>query len=477
MTQSYPHIHPSYTRALPFWVKWEDAATGEDAVKAKKETYLPRLFGQEPEEYEQYLRLAVYYNATGRTVDALSSAHLRREPLLSLGKLESLKERACHNQTLEELIAQASRKLWTVGRCGLLGEIDTDSNPQLYLYTAQSIVNWRFTDDVLQFVILAECYEAPSKDSPYVYESRMQYRICELVEGQYVQRVQRLVKGADGKEAWVDVPELEEHPTYAGGSPLDFIPFTFLNYESENGDIGGSPIVDLANLNLKHYINYADLEHTVHLVACPFLLIIGLEEEKRPKKMPVGSSLTLYLEQGGSAAYVSVSGDGIPQIRDSLTLKEDQMARLGGSFLRAQKREAETEESLRIQQSGESSVLIKIRHVLNKGFTAAIRMLARWMGYDEESISVTTSDEFFDVSVSIQEMEFLFKLYQSNNIDLKTFLESLQGGGLLKKEWVTSLLERQAQGVKQNGTQESVRDSAGPSDRPVLQSQGQPVGA
>ena len=454
---AFPHIHPAYKTQLPLWVKWRDATKGEDALKAKKETYLPKLFMQSAEEYEKYLNGASYYNASGKTVDALSSAHFRRELTANLPKLETLTLDACPNQTLAELCQHAAQELWTVGRCGLLSEFDKAGEPQLYLYTAESIVNWRVVDDELVFVIVAESYERPCKESPYVFETALQYRFLELVQGVYTQRVQRETKDANGKEAWADVPELTALPLTAGGEALDYIPFSFLNFETEGTAIGGSPIVDLVNINLKHYVGTADVENILHLACSPFLQIKGLPEEERPKKFPANSATVLYLstDPGAGASFVVCPSDSVKPRQEDLRTKEDQMARMGGSFLREHKKEAETEKSMMLQQSGESSVLVKITNALSKGFTQAARFLARWLGEKEEPVSVVLSSEFFDVKIDIQEAEFLVKLYQAGLIGLQQLFDGLQGGGIIKKEWRVALKEMT------DGTQKKVNDSPG----------------
>jgi hypothetical protein len=474
---NFPHIHPSYSKQLPLWTKWRDASAGEEAVKARGEEYLPRLFMQSADEYKQYLRGATYYNATGKTVDALSSAHFRREPALSLGKLEPLKERACHNQTLTELAEHAAQELWTVGRCGLLSEFNKSSNPQIYLYAAESIVNWRMVEDVLVFVILCETYETPSKDSAYVFETKKQYRVLELVTAQqgdapdpetdrivYRQRVLRLVKGTDEKEEWREIPELTEIPRQAGDEPLSFIPFTFLNYESEGAAVGGSPIADLASLNLKHYVGSADAENILHLACSPFLEVVGLPETERPRKFPVNSATVLYLDPmpGAGARWVVCSSDGVKPRQEDLRAKEDQMARMGGSFLRAQKREAETAESMRLQQSGESSVLTKITGSLAKGFTQAVRFLGRWMGYEEAPLSVTPSNEYFESKIEQWEATLLIQLYQASLLNKEQLYEGLQGGGILKKEWLQALLKASNDGLKKETDNSTGRSTGEP---------------
>src|SRR5690606_39611377 len=68
--------HPDYIRSAPLWRKVRDACAGEDAIKAAGELYLPdpssdRADPHARRRYGRYLERAVYFNATGRTLQGL----------------------------------------------------------------------------------------------------------------------------------------------------------------------------------------------------------------------------------------------------------------------------------------------------------------------------------------------------------------------------------------------------------------------
>ena len=46
--------HPDYDATLPQWLRARDVLSGEDAVKAAGERYLPRLDSQSEKEYSAY---------------------------------------------------------------------------------------------------------------------------------------------------------------------------------------------------------------------------------------------------------------------------------------------------------------------------------------------------------------------------------------------------------------------------------------
>ena len=71
------------------WHLVEDACAGEHAIRAKREAYLPKPNAEDHSEanearYRDYLRRAVYYNATGRTLQGLTGVAFRRWPEIAL---------------------------------------------------------------------------------------------------------------------------------------------------------------------------------------------------------------------------------------------------------------------------------------------------------------------------------------------------------------------------------------------------------
>ena len=69
---------------LPAWTRARDVLSGEDAVKAAGERYLPRLDAQTDEDYLAYLMRGCFFNATARTADGYVGLIFRRAPLVRL---------------------------------------------------------------------------------------------------------------------------------------------------------------------------------------------------------------------------------------------------------------------------------------------------------------------------------------------------------------------------------------------------------
>jgi len=87
--------HPSYVAMLPQWRRCRDAAAGSDAVKAAGDIYLPRLDSHKigvpgitssaaTQKYEEYKLRALFFNATGRTVQGLTGAICQKAPKIEV---------------------------------------------------------------------------------------------------------------------------------------------------------------------------------------------------------------------------------------------------------------------------------------------------------------------------------------------------------------------------------------------------------
>ena len=76
--------HPQYAENEGKWQKCRDAFDGSEAVKARGETYLPKLGGQSSDDYDAYSERALYYNATARTIQGWLGCVFRKDPQIAV---------------------------------------------------------------------------------------------------------------------------------------------------------------------------------------------------------------------------------------------------------------------------------------------------------------------------------------------------------------------------------------------------------
>ncbi len=82
--------HPDYDSNAATWSRARDVLSGEDAVKAAGEKYLPRLDSQSDEEYGTYKSRASFFGATARTLAEYLDLIFRRAPTISFGERKEL---------------------------------------------------------------------------------------------------------------------------------------------------------------------------------------------------------------------------------------------------------------------------------------------------------------------------------------------------------------------------------------------------
>ena len=85
--------HRQYNIHRAQWERCRDTIAGSDAIKRKGTEYLPKLDGQDSNEYEAYKKRANFYGATRRTIGGLLGSVMRRRPEVAFpdeGYLESV---------------------------------------------------------------------------------------------------------------------------------------------------------------------------------------------------------------------------------------------------------------------------------------------------------------------------------------------------------------------------------------------------
>ncbi len=424
----------TYEEWIERWNRCRDVAEGEDKVKEGRTAYLPRLTGQEAGEYEAYLKRAVFYGATGRTIQGLAGMIMRKHPTISVpSSMESaLQSIGPSGESILELITASVEEELTVGRIGALVDSHDDGTPYVCLYYAENIISWQtqVMNGVkrLSLIVIREVNDVYNAEDEFVKECEDVYRVLRLINGVYTVQIwkEREVKGADGQtysEWYIDE---EITPTLIGGATLDYIPFVL--DESDPDDVTKPPLLDLVNLNLAHYRNSADYEHGLHFTALPTAWVAGFDVDKTVLK--IGSSRAWVSKNpDAKAGFLEFSGQGLAAISNAMASKQTQMAILGARMLEEQKRQAETAEALKIRQGGDSSVLANISQGVGEMWTRVLKILAHWSrAADIESIDVQMNQDFNVGAIDSDTLRSLIEAVQSGNMSWSVFYHQMERG-------------------------------------------------
>jgi len=440
--------HPSYNDSVNKWNRCRHTANGSDAVKDSKTLYLPMLEKQDVLEYDAYRMRAMFFGATGRTVQGLLGAVFRKDfniqyPEYLINQLESITPTSME---LKDFARKVVYEQLVVGRVGILVDADKENSDVINasIYTAENIVNWKTKrsngKESLTLVVLRETYEGKTND---VYESKQkeQYRVLSfgLTEkgesSAYMQTVWRKREGGESNNAssFMMVSEETVVPRIRGVA-MDHIPFYFINAESLSSAVVKPPLLDLVDVNLSHYRTSADLEHGAHYTALPTAWLAGFTTDGS-KEFRIGSATAWVSEEiGATAGFLEFKGQGLESLRNLKKDKEQLMAVLGARMLEEQKKAVEAADTHRLRQSGESGALTTIADTASEGIENVLQMIARWSGASEaqiEAIKFDLNTDFASARMTPQELTSLMQAWQGGAMSQDTFLHNLKQGEIL----------------------------------------------
>lgn len=326
----------SYNR-IPLAVRerWElvrDIIAGDQVLK-EDGCYLPYLNPHDQSDENKarnaaYVKRAVFYGVTARTLDGLLGLAFRKDPRTELPpKLMHLQKNADGaGNSIYQQSQSVLASVLALGRHGLYVDYDeTDSQPVIKSYRAEDIINWRASNGMLSLVVLAEEVEQPDGFGLNVIK---QYRELALEDGRFICRVHRpFDKGFEIKETV---------PRSTSKTSFNFLPFQFVGAQNNDFSIDKSPLYDLACLNLAHFRNSADYEDSVFFNGQAQPYIAGLTEEWRDHlekdgRAYIGSRYAFLLPQGGAFGFAQPQPNTL--VREAMGHKERQMVALGARLL------------------------------------------------------------------------------------------------------------------------------------------------
>jgi hypothetical protein len=458
--------HADYDAALIQWSRARDVLAGEDAVKAGREKYLPRLDSQTDDDYRAYRDRAEFFNATARTAEGYSGLIFRRPPFVKIPDLGSAIGKAMHEFTSDMDMLGTSlfgyskntvSEVVAVGRAGTLIDWEGDFENRVYasLYTAEQIINWRVERvngrNITTLVVLRECGtpKSPKGDDRFVREEVEQIRVLELVpdEGQRVDggQVLRCVV-----EIWQPSRSSASHSTTSKvewelvetrvplrlGKALPLIPFVFHGPKHSRPGVDKLPLADIIAANLSHYRLNAEYRHGMHFTALPTAWVSGFKEDS---PLRIGSSVVWTTDTvGATAGFLEFKGQGLETFERAMDRDEGLLAVLGSRLLEDQKKVGETAEAIRLRQSGESSILGSIATSVSESLTQVARWAYWWNSTEEtpedvkdSQVLVELNTDFSISGMSSNDLREIVKAWQAGAISQDTMLELFRKGEIL----------------------------------------------
>lgn len=422
--------HPDYQANIDIWTQNRDFYNGEIPVKEAGQTYLPSDHNKKI--YNVYRQRAYFFPATARTVEALSGLATRKPSVITLPGEMTTAPFMPDGMTQEVLEQVTVKELLMTGRFAYLIDKDaaesTDS-VKINLYTAEQITNWRYTNSVLDLVVLNEMVFEPNFDDPYKLDQIEQYRELYLEEGIYKQRVWRKASNATVINQWA-IYQDEMIPSIRGES-LDYIPIVIMNSTTAGTRVEKAPLSDLVVTNKYHYQTSADYSYILRKMATPTLVRTGVAKKDN---VPVALGGVMDIQnKDAKVEFVEVQGTGVTFIKDQLAVFSAQMATLGSKLL-DNTRMNETAETVMLHQGSENASLLSVVNSLESGMRTALRYIMDWetTSLNEGDVDYQVSKDLISIKMQAGELSALLTSYLAGAISHDTFLKNLVEGEILK---------------------------------------------
>jgi hypothetical protein len=317
---------------------------------------------------------------------------------------------------------------------GITGaDIDNGLRPTIQFYSAESIEDW---DESVINGRMQLVYVVLREDSNAINTltgertKRRQTRTLRInpITGSYDQVIK-----VDDLEPRIITPTVD-------GVPMQYIPFTFVGAEDNRSTVDKALLYDLAEINVSHFNNSADVEDTAHISGQPTMFIMdeatGAEGGNDP--IVLGSRVGHRLGVDASVQLLQASETSLPL--ELMDRKEKQMIAMG---LRAiSESAAVTATEIKIKTATQLSGLSLAVSNVDAAYNKCIKWCCVFLGDKSGEGTVELNTRFFPHEMTPQGAD--------------TWMRLVQGGMLPDAEMFEAL--RQADWVSSDTTDDDLRD-------------------
>lgn len=420
--------HYQFEEWCDSWKLIRDCIAGERVIKARRETYLPRMQTQESEEYDAYLKRAVFFNATSRTVYGLTGLIFSKPPAIeNIPADVSLDNVSKDGLSFNLFAKKTATELVALGRVGVMVDMDTsgDGLPYLVSYQAEDIRDWRMRQIngrwVLDYVLLVE--EVPDDNSLVdflITDTKLQYRVLRLDENGYYE-----VRVYDSDVNLVSANYAVYYPKVRG-ERLRYIPFVFFNPYDLTPDVVKPPILDIATLNISHYQSYAQLEQGRWYTGSPIFVVSG-DTGDEETEYSIGPNMVWMLgNPQAKASLLEFNANGLKFLENACMMKEKQMEQLGGRLIGQTIRSAaESTQATELREKQEQSLLMNVSDTLGEGFTKLMRWYCDWSNRRAEALTIRFNTDL-GVKWGARELRVVQQLYDAGYMPIEALYANLR---------------------------------------------------
>ena len=174
----------------------------------------------------------------------------------------------------------------------------------------------------------------------------------------------------------------------------------------------------------------------MHMTAEPTPVAIGFDDPAQAVKdglapTSIGSSKLWLLPKGGDAKMLEFTGAGISAQKDAIAAALERAVALGAQIMADGAKTAESGDALALRLGSQSSILKLVAMTSAAGLERALKNAAVWVGADPDQVKVEPVTEFFDKTLSAQDITAVVSGWQASAYSWRTAFDRLQKGGVI----------------------------------------------
>lgn len=365
------------------WAIVDALMGGTRAMRKAGVTYLPKWPKEEPDAYQARLKTSTLLPAYSETVQNMTGRVFADPITLTNDVPEPIKEMAEDFDLQGNNLQVWAQSLFSAGLShglchvladypmagGLKTKADEKSagvRPYAVIIKPGQVLGWRSANKGGQQVLTQFRYMERVEVDDGEFGTKGVDQIRVLVPGAWSTYIE--VADDKGTKSWQKNGE--------GLTSLTDIPLTTF-YTKRTGFMTATPpLLELANMNIKHWQSQSDQDNILHVARVPMLAVIGIEEGV---DITVGAGSATRLPRDADMKWVEHTGKAIEAGRQSLLDLVDDMRLAGAKLLQKDKQSVKTATQAGEDACQEMSPLQTMAGQLEDALDQVLQFFADWM--------------------------------------------------------------------------------------------------
>lgn len=398
-----PNIeHADYMKNTSARKRIADLLSGTDALRKGGEMYLPMFPEELDTDYKARKKLATLLNLYKKNENLMCGLVFKNE--IELGSdvdaqivklAENIDKKGNHLNVFAETafkesffgcsVIQIDAPVWSADIQSLEDVRMLDLSPYWILWKAENVINWNERINPvskrteLDLIVFKET--KAERSGMFLRELMTFYRVLYLDEM--------------NRAAWQLWKEVKNDKGEIECVPIDGGLITVRNGNTEKtlsklpvsvvGELGAPPpMLDLADINIKHYQKEAGFDNLEFQAAVPLFYTKGYKRKTPEEYLPVGANIHYELPENGDIGWAQLDASGFESLRTTLHDLTDQMSQIGLSMLVDKTTRADiTATQAIIDNVAETSELRTKATQLKDALELALGITAIYLGLEE----------------------------------------------------------------------------------------------